>query len=58
MRADTSEHIRRSDNFELSDDQLDSVVGGHSKFHYVEMGGHTYAIGHIKGQGTVMVKVT
>ena len=42
---------------ELSDNDLNAVVGGHEKFHYVEMNGNTYAIGHIHGQ-TVMVKVT
>jgi hypothetical protein len=41
---------------ELRDKDLDAVSGGHSKFHYVEMNGSTYAIGHIHGQ-TVMVKV-
>jgi hypothetical protein len=40
----------------LSDDELNAVVGGHEKFHYVEMNGNTYAVGHIHGQ-TVMVKV-
>ncbi len=42
---------------ELSDTELNAVVGGHERFHYVEMNGNTYAIGHIHGQ-TVMVKVT
>ena len=41
---------------ELSDNDLNAVVGGHEKFHY-EMNGNTCAIGHIHGQ-TVMVKVT
>ena len=40
----------------LSDTDLNAVLGGHEKFHYVEMNGSTYAIGHIHGQ-TVMVKV-
>jgi hypothetical protein len=44
-------------NAELSDSDLNAVVGGHDKFHYVEMNGNTYAIGHIHGQ-TVIVKVT
>ena len=42
---------------ELSDSDLNAVVGGHERFHYVEMNGNTYAVGHIHGQ-TVMVKVT
>ena len=41
---------------QLSDNDLDIVIGGHQKFHYETMGGHTYAIGHIKGR-TVMVRV-
>ncbi|MDI1261943.1 MAG: hypothetical protein PS018_01625 [bacterium] len=40
----------------LSDSELNAVVGGHQKFHYVEMNGSTYAVGHINGS-TVMVKV-
>lgn len=41
----------------LSDGELNAVVGGHQKFHYVEMNGSTYAVGHINGS-TVMVKVS
>ena len=41
----------------LSDSELNAVVGGHKKFHYVEMNGSTYAVGHINGS-TVMVKVS
>jgi hypothetical protein len=40
----------------LSLDDLDAVAAGHGKFRYVEMNGHTYAVGHVNGQ-TVMVKV-
>ncbi|MGH6713731.1 MAG: hypothetical protein ACREEK_32860 [Bradyrhizobium sp.] len=42
---------------ELCDRDLGAAVGGHAKFHYVEMNGNTYAIGHVGGR-TVMVKVT
>jgi bacteriocin-like protein len=41
---------------QLSDNELNAVIGGHQKFHYETMNGHTYAIGHINGR-TVMVKV-
>jgi bacteriocin-like protein len=41
---------------QLSDTELNAVIGGHQKFHYETMNGHTYAIGHINGS-TVMVKV-
>jgi len=41
---------------ELNDIELDTVVGGHQKFHYETMNGHTYAIGHINGR-TVSVRV-
>jgi hypothetical protein len=50
-----TENQAKGDELSLSD--LDAAVGGHSNFHYVEMNGNTYAIGHIKGQ-TVIVKVT
>jgi bacteriocin-like protein len=41
---------------QLSDNELNAVIGGHRKFHYQEMNGHTYAIGHINGR-TVAVRV-
>ncbi|MDI1261939.1 MAG: bacteriocin [bacterium] len=44
-------------NGELNDSELNAVSGGHQKFHYVEMNGSTYAVGHINGS-TVMVKVS
>ena len=44
-------------NGQLNDSKLDAVTGGHQKFHYVEMNGSTYAVGHINGS-TVMVKVS
>lgn len=44
-------------NGELNDSELSAVSGGHQKFHYVEMNGSTYAVGHINGS-TVMVKVS
>jgi hypothetical protein len=51
-----TEFAKHSHLRELSDSDLNAVAGGHSKFHYVEMNGNTYAVGHIRGQ-TVMVKV-
>jgi len=41
---------------QLSDNELNAVIGGHQKFHYETMNGSTYAVGHINGR-TVMVKV-
>lgn len=41
---------------QLSDDDLNAVIGGHQKFRYETMDGHTYAVGCINGS-TVMVKV-
>ena len=41
---------------QLNDNELNAVIGGHRKFHYEEMKGHTYAIGHINGR-TVAVRV-
>jgi bacteriocin-like protein len=41
---------------ELSDNELNAVVGGQDKFQYVDKNGNTYAVGYIQGQ-TVMVKV-
>ena len=41
---------------ELADDEPNAVVGGHRKFHYETMNGHTYAIGCVNGR-TLMVKV-
>ena len=38
------------------DNELNAVSGGHQKFHYDEMNGHTYAIGHINGR-TVAVRI-
>ena len=41
---------------QLGDNEPNAVVGGHRKFRYKTMNGHTYAIGHINGS-TVMVRV-
>ena len=41
---------------QVNDSELNAVSGGHQKFHYEEMNGHTYAIGHINGR-TVAVRV-
>ena len=41
---------------ELSDSDLNVVVGGHGSSQYVEMNGNTYVVSHIHGQ-TLMVKV-
>jgi predicted aspartyl protease len=40
----------------IGENELNAVSGGHQKFHYEEMNGHTYAIGHINGR-TVAVRV-
>lgn len=42
---------------ELSDDDLNAVVGGQGKFRHVEQNGNTYAVGRVLGQ-TVRVKLT
>ena len=42
---------------ELSDGDLNAVVGGQGKFRYVEQNGNTYAVGHVLGQ-TVKIKIT
>ena len=41
---------------QLSDNELNAVIGGHRKFQYEEKNGRTYAIGHINGR-TVAVRV-
>ena len=41
---------------QLRDGELNAVIGGHQKFQYEKMNGHTYAIGHVNGS-TVKVKV-
>ena len=42
---------------ELSDADLNAVVGGQGKFRHVEQNGNTYAVGRVLGQ-TVRVKLT
>lgn len=43
----------------LNDAALDEVAGGvKGKFHYVEMGGNTYAIGYNSNGEKLFVKVT
>jgi hypothetical protein len=42
---------------ELSDRNLNSVVGGQRTFHFTEQNGNTYAVGLVLGQ-TVKVKLT
>ena len=56
MRSETTPPIRDCSS-PMSDQDLNAIVGGHDKFHYVETNGNTYAVGHINGQ-TVRVKVT
>lgn len=41
---------------QLSDNELNAVIGGHQKFQYETTDGRTYAIGHINGR-TVAVRV-
>jgi hypothetical protein len=53
----TSQPSKIPDQAELSDSDLDAVVGGKGKFRYVEQNGNTYAVGHVLGQ-TVKVKIT
>ena len=52
----TSQSSNTRAQTQLSDNELNAVIGGHQKFHYEEMNGHTYAIGHINGR-TVAVRV-
>jgi len=42
---------------ELSDSDLNTVVGGQRTFRYTEQNGNTYAVGLVLGQ-TVKVKLT
>ena len=42
---------------ELSDGDLNAVVGGQRTFRYVDQDGNTYAVGQVLGQ-TVKVKIT
>ena len=42
---------------ELSDSDLNAVVGGQGKFRHVEQNGNTYAVGQVHGQ-TMKVKLT
>jgi len=46
----------QAQTIQLGSNELNAVIGGHQKFHYETMNGHTYAIGHVNGT-TVMVKV-
>ncbi len=41
---------------ELSDDDMDTVVGGQGPFHYVEINSNTFVVSHVNGH-TLMVKV-
>ncbi|MBR1213984.1 hypothetical protein [Bradyrhizobium sp. JYMT SZCCT0180] len=41
---------------QLGDNEPNAVIGGHRKFRYKTMNGHTYAIGYVNGR-TLMVRV-
>ena len=56
-RAMTSQPSKTPVQAELTDGDLNAVVGGQGKFRHVEQNGNTYAIGHVLGQ-TVRVKLT
>ncbi len=53
----TSQPSKTPVQAELSDGDLNAVVGGQGKFRYVEQNGNTYAVGHVLGQ-TVKIKIT
>ena len=53
----TSQPSKLPAQAELSDNDLNDVVGGQGKFRHVEQNGNTYAVGHVLGQ-TVRVKLT
>src|SRR4051794_34395861 len=56
-KAMTSQPSKTPVQAELSDSDLNAVVGGQRKFQHVEQNGNTYAVGHVLGQ-TVRVKLT
>lgn len=56
-KAMTSPANKTPAQTELSDSDLNAVVGGQAKFRHVEQNGTTYAVGHVLGQ-TVRVKLT
>jgi len=53
----TSQPSKTPVQAELSDSDLNAVVGGQGKFRHVEQDGTTYAVGRVLGQ-TVRVKLT
>ena len=56
-RAMTSQPSKPPIQAELSDSELNAVVGGQRKFQHIEQNGNTYAVGHVLGQ-MVKVKLT
>jgi hypothetical protein len=56
-KAMTSQPSKTPVQAELSDSDLNAVVGGQRTFRYVEQNGNTYAVGQVLGQ-TVKVKIT
>jgi hypothetical protein len=56
-QAMTSQPSKPPIQAELSDSDLNAVVGGQGKFRHVEQDGNTYAVGRVLGQ-TVRVKLT
>jgi hypothetical protein len=56
-RAMTSLPSKAQVQAELSDTDLNAVLGGEAKFRHVEQDGNTYAVGRVLGQ-TVRVKLT
>ena len=53
----TSQPSKTPVQAELSDGDLNAVVGGQRTFRYVDQDGNTYAVGQVLGQ-TVKVKIT
>ena len=56
-RAMTSQPSKTPVQAELSDSDLNTVVGGQRTFQFTEQNGNTYAVGLVLGQ-TVKVKLT
>jgi hypothetical protein len=56
-RAMTSQPSQPPIQAQLSDSELNAVVGGERKFPHIEQNGNTYAVGHVLGQ-TIKVKLT
>jgi hypothetical protein len=56
-RAMTSQPSQPPIQAQLSDSELNAVVGGESKFQHIEQNGNTYAVGQVLGQ-TIKVKLT